>query len=62
MLFSQTIDYIDSEIAALLAEVEAKKQQQSQLIELDALTDSTLQGWLTLYLKFRVALLMRSLP
>ena len=44
MLFSQTIDYIDSEIAALLAEVEAKKQQQSQLIELDALTDSTLQG------------------
>jgi hypothetical protein len=39
MLFSQTIDTIDSEIAALLAEVEAKKQQQSKLIELDALTD-----------------------
>jgi hypothetical protein len=44
MLFSQTIDTIDSEITALLAELEAKKQQQSQLIELDALTDHTLQG------------------
>jgi hypothetical protein len=44
MLFSLTIDTIDSEIAALLAEVEAKKQEQSRLIELDALTDHTLEG------------------
>ena len=44
MLFSQTIDSIDSEITALLAQVEAKKQQQNQLIELDALTGSTLEG------------------
>jgi len=44
MLFSQSIDSIDSEITALLAQVEAKKQQQSQLIELDALTDHTLEG------------------
>ena len=44
MLFSQTIDNIDSEITALLAQVEAKKQKQTQLIELDALTGSTLEG------------------
>jgi hypothetical protein len=44
MLFSQTIDGIDSEISELLAQVEAKKQKQSQLIELDALTDNTLEG------------------
>jgi hypothetical protein len=44
MLFSQTIDNIDSEITALLAQVEAKKQRQTQLIELDALTDHTLEG------------------
>jgi hypothetical protein len=43
MLFSLTIDSIDSEIAALLAEVDAKKQEQSRLIELDALTDHTLE-------------------
>jgi hypothetical protein len=42
MLFSQTIDSIDSEITALLAQVEAKKQRQSQLLELDTLTDNTL--------------------
>ena len=44
MLFSQTIDNIDSEITALLAQVEAAKQRQTQLIELDALTDHTLEG------------------
>jgi hypothetical protein len=44
MLFSQTIDNIDSEITALLARVEAAKQRQTQLIELDALTDHTLEG------------------
>ncbi len=44
MIFSQTIDSIDSEITALLAQVEAKKEQQNQLIELDALTGSTLEG------------------
>ena len=44
MLFSQTIDNIDSEISELLAQIEAKKQKQSQLIELDALTDNTLEG------------------
>lgn len=44
MLFSQIIDSIDSDITALLAQVEAKKQKQSQLIELDALTDNTLEG------------------
>ncbi len=42
MLFSQTIVSIDSEITALLAQVEAKKQRQSQLLELDTLTDNTL--------------------
>jgi hypothetical protein len=30
MLFSQTIDNIDSEITALLARVEAAKQRQTQ--------------------------------
>jgi hypothetical protein len=44
MLFSQTIDNIDSEITALLAQVEVAKQRQTQLIELDALTDHTLEG------------------
>ena len=44
MLFSQTIDNIDSEISELLAQVETKKQKQTQLIELDALTDNTLEG------------------
>jgi hypothetical protein len=44
MLFSQTIDNIDSEITALLARVEVAKQRQTQLIELDALTDHTLEG------------------
>jgi len=43
MLFSQTIDNIDSEITALLARVEAAAQRQTQLIELDALTDHTLE-------------------
>jgi len=44
MLFSQTIDNIDSEIAVLLAQVEVAKQRQTQLIELDALTNHTLEG------------------
>ncbi|HEY9819925.1 MAG TPA: hypothetical protein V6D35_03980 [Candidatus Sericytochromatia bacterium] len=39
MLFSQTLDAIDLEISELNAQIEAKKQQQTQLIELDALTD-----------------------
>jgi len=43
MIFSQTIENINSEITALLSQVEAKKQQQNQLMELDALTDSTLR-------------------
>lgn len=43
MLLSQTIDTIDQEINQLMAEIEAKKQRQSQLIELDALTDDVLE-------------------
>jgi len=43
MIFSQTIDKIDRELTALLAQVEAKKQKQTQLIELDALTDHSLE-------------------
>jgi hypothetical protein len=34
MLFSQTIDNIDSEITALLAQVEAAKQRQTQFLVL----------------------------
>jgi hypothetical protein len=43
MLLSQTIDTIDHEINQLIAQIEAKKQRQSQLIELDALTDDVLE-------------------
>jgi hypothetical protein len=43
MLLSQTIDTIDQEINQLMAQIEAKKQRQSQLIELDALTDDVLE-------------------
>jgi hypothetical protein len=43
MLFSQTLDTIDLEIAELLAQVEAKKQHQSLLIELDSLSDNILE-------------------
>jgi hypothetical protein len=51
MLFSQTIDHINTEIhdidrqiAILLAQIEAQKQRKTQLFELDALTDHTLEG------------------
>jgi hypothetical protein len=44
MIFQSTIDNIDSEISQLLAQVEVAKQRQTQLIELDALTDHTLEG------------------
>jgi hypothetical protein len=44
MIFQSTIDNIDSEISQLLARVEVAKQRQTQLIELDALTDHTLEG------------------
>jgi hypothetical protein len=44
MIFQSELINIDSEIAALLAQVEAAKQRQTQLIELDALTDHTLEG------------------
>jgi hypothetical protein len=44
MIFQTELTNINSEITALLAQVEAKKQRQSQLIELDELTDSTLAG------------------
>lgn len=43
MLFSQTIDTIDIEINQLHAQIEAKKQHQSLLIELNALTDGILE-------------------
>ncbi len=43
MLLSQTIDTIDLEINQLYAQIEAKKQHQSLLIELDALTDGILK-------------------
>ncbi len=43
MLLSQTIDTIDQEINQLMAQLEAKKQRQSLLIELDALTDDVLE-------------------
>lgn len=43
MLLSQTIDNIDIEISELLAVVEAKKVQQSTLIELDAKADDLLE-------------------
>jgi hypothetical protein len=39
MLLSQAIDAIDIEINELNAQIEAKKQRQSLLIELDALTE-----------------------
>jgi hypothetical protein len=42
MIFQSDIQSIDSEINQLLAQIEAKKQRQSQLTELDTLTDSTL--------------------
>jgi len=44
MIFQSELTNIDSEITALLARVEAAKQRQTQLIELDALTDHTLEG------------------
>ncbi len=44
MLFQNTIDHIDTEVTELLAQVEDLKRHQSQLIELDALTLSTLEG------------------
>jgi hypothetical protein len=44
MIFQSELTNIDSEITALLARVEAAKQRQNQLIELDALTDHTLEG------------------
>jgi hypothetical protein len=44
MIFQNSIDQIDLEVSELLAQVEAKKQRQSQLIELEALTDDTLEG------------------
>jgi len=44
MIFQSQLINIDSEISQLLAQVEAAKQRQSQLIELDVLTDSTLEG------------------
>ena len=43
MLLSQTIDTIDIEISQLMAQIEAKKQRQSQLIELYALTNDVLE-------------------
>jgi hypothetical protein len=43
MLLSQTIDTIDLEINQLYAQIEVKKQHQSLLIELDALTDGILK-------------------
>jgi hypothetical protein len=43
MLLSQTIDTIDHEINQLIAQIEAKKQHMSQLIELDSLTDNVLE-------------------
>jgi hypothetical protein len=43
MLLSQTIDTIDHEINQLMAQIEAKKQHMSQLIELDTLTDNVLE-------------------
>jgi hypothetical protein len=43
MLFSQTLDKIDLELAELLAQVEAKKQYQSLLIELDTKTYNILE-------------------
>jgi hypothetical protein len=43
MLLSQTIDTIDHEINQLMAQIEAKKQRQSLLIELDTLTDDVLE-------------------
>lgn len=44
MIFQSTIDQIDAEISQLLAALEAKKQRQCQLLELDSLTDHTLEG------------------
>jgi hypothetical protein len=44
MIFQSELTNIDTEITALLAQVEAAKQRQTQLIELDALTDHTLEG------------------
>jgi len=51
MLFSQTIDHINTEIhdidrqiAVLVAQIEAQKQRKTQLFELNALTDHTLEG------------------
>jgi hypothetical protein len=43
MLLSQTINTIDLEINQLIAQIEAKKQHMSQLIELDTLTDNVLE-------------------
>jgi hypothetical protein len=43
MLLSQTIDTIDHEINQLMAQIEAKKQRQSQLIELNTLTNDVLE-------------------
>jgi hypothetical protein len=42
MIFQTELTNIGGEISQLLAQVEAKKQRQSELLELDALTDSTL--------------------
>src|SRR4028119_825095 len=42
MIFQNQISSIDSEINQLLAQVEAARQKQAQLTELDALTDSSL--------------------
>ncbi|HEY9707010.1 MAG TPA: hypothetical protein V6D48_02270 [Oculatellaceae cyanobacterium] len=42
MIFQSDIENIDSQISQLLAQVEAKKQRQTELLKLDALTDSTL--------------------
>jgi hypothetical protein len=44
MIFQSELTNIDSEIVALLAQVEVAKQRQNQLIELDTLTDHTLEG------------------
>ena len=44
MIFQSELTNIDTEITGLLAQVEAAKQRQTQLIELDTLTDHTLEG------------------